>query len=198
MCTETIALCESCGLHRHMHYHRCTAWLWSYRQIKWTFTTPLSSTPKPKNCPFLDGEVKTEILPGRCPNAACPGHKLNDALNLQAAADGTLDRRTDEQKIDAQRVKMGLKRRPGPVQAFREPLEVGRPHQNRVPVVIMDGRPDEGLGVVRGRGKRVEGMGMAEMETEGEGAMGVPSPGPAARVPVRRHRTFHGPMMRPH
>ncbi|KAK1716479.1 hypothetical protein BDP67DRAFT_398162 [Colletotrichum lupini] len=181
-----------------MHYHRCTAWLWSYRQIKWTFTTPLSSTPKPKNCPFLDGEVKTEILPGRCPNAACPGHKLKDALDLQAAADGKLDRRTDEQKIDAQRIKMGLKRRPGPVQAFREPLEVGRPHQNRVPVVITDGRPDEGLGVVRGRGKRVEGMGMAEMETEGEGAMAVPSPGPAARVPVRRHRTFHGPMMRPH
>ncbi|OHF01144.1 hypothetical protein CORC01_03458 [Colletotrichum orchidophilum] len=196
MCTETIALCDSCGFHRHMHYHLCMAWIWSFRQIKWTFTTPLSSTPKAKNCPFLDGEVKHEIGPGLCPNAQCPGHKLKAERDAKAGASRTADTRTDEEKIEAQRIKMGLKKRIAPTQGFRDPLEVGRPHQNKIPVVITDGRPDEGVGPVRGRERRAEQQGQKEKEYEG--AIAIQLPSPTAQAPVRRQRDYNGPMMRPH
>ncbi|KZL70614.1 hypothetical protein CI238_01530 [Colletotrichum incanum] len=195
MCIETIALCESCGFHRHMHYHLCMGWLWSYRQIKWRFTTPLDSTPKAKNCPFLDGEVKLEIEPGRCPNRQCPGHRIKAEMD-----EVSTDTRTDADKIEEQRMKLGLKKRTRP-QGFQDPLEVGRPHQRKVPVVIVDGRPNEGFERSQGRQRVREDQGQDEMTTPEQGYVGgiaIPVRTPPAEVPVPRQRNFNGPMMMPH
>ncbi|KAI8312576.1 hypothetical protein K4K61_009901 [Colletotrichum sp. SAR11_59] len=143
MCTETIAFCDKCGFHRHMHYHLCASWIWSYREIKWGFRTPLDSIPKPRDCPHLDGEAKTEILPGRCPNAQCPGHAAKAQQDTENDANGTADTRTKVEKIEAERIKLGFRRfRP---QAFTDPLEVGRPHQRKLPVVMLNFKPEEGL-----------------------------------------------------
>ncbi|KAJ0165430.1 hypothetical protein CTA2_11300 [Colletotrichum tanaceti] len=195
MCTETIALCESCGFHRHIHYHLCMAWLWSYRRIKWGFTTPLDSTPKAKNCPFLDGEVKLEIQPGRCPNEQCPGHRLKAEMDRTPA-----DTRTDADKIEAQRIKLGLKKRTRP-QGFQDPLEVGRPHQRNIPVVILDGRPDEGSGQTQGRQRGREDQeknGTVTPQQEHVGGITIPTRSPPFKVPAWRQRNFNGPMMMPH
>ncbi|GKT41668.1 uncharacterized protein ColSpa_01849 [Colletotrichum spaethianum] len=195
MCTETIALCESCGFHRHMHYHRCMAWLWTYRQIKWGFTTPLDSIPKAKNCPFLDGEVKLEIEPGRCPDALCPGHKLKAEMD-----EVSTDIRTDADKIEEQRIKLGLKKRTRP-QGFQDPLEVGRPHQRKIPVVILDGHPNDVSGRSQGKQRVWEDQAQYEMltpEQEHAGGIAIPLHSPAAEAPVFRQRKFNGPMMLPH
>ncbi|WYZ44047.1 hypothetical protein EsH8_VII_000483 [Colletotrichum jinshuiense] len=190
MCTETIALCESCGFHRHMHYHLCMAWIWSFRQIKWAFTTPFDAIPKAKNCPFFDGEVKREIEPGRCPNKQCPGYKIKAELDMVAT-----DVRTDAEKIEAQRIKMGLKKKTRP-QGFRNPLEVGRPHQRKLPVVIMEGW--EGSSGTSQAKQKQSSDETAAMEQEHARGIAIPSSSPAVQEPFRRLRNFNGPMMIPH
>ncbi|GJC84184.1 hypothetical protein ColLi_07022 [Colletotrichum liriopes] len=171
------------------------AWFWSYRQIKWGFTTPLDSTPKAKNCPFLDGEVKLEIGAGRCPNRQCPGHKIKAEMD-----EVSTNTRTNADKIEEQRIKLGLKKITKP-QGFQDPLEVGRPHQRRVPVVIVDGRPYEGSGRSQGRQRAQGDQGQDEMTTpeqEHVGGIAIPARSPAAEVPALRQRNFNGPMMMPH
>ncbi|KAL0935036.1 uncharacterized protein CTRU02_209627 [Colletotrichum truncatum] len=195
MCMETIALCESCGFHRHMHYHLCMAWIWSFREIRWGFKTPLDSIPKPRDCPFIDGEVKCEIKAGRCPNRGCPGHALKAEQDKEQIAKGTADARTDAEKIEAERIKLGFRQfRP---QGFQDPLEVGRPHQRKLPVVIMDFKPEEGSTWGRVRGSRP--MEVAEEHT---GTKPIPIPIPPSstgnQTSMRRQRNYNGPMMMPH
>ncbi|KAF9876713.1 hypothetical protein CkaCkLH20_05559 [Colletotrichum karsti] len=209
MCTETIALCESCGFHRHMHFHHCMAWIWSYREIRWGFWTPLDSIPKPGDCPFLDGEAKTAILPGRCPNEQCPGHAIKAAQDKEKKRQKTMDTRTDAEKIEAQRIKLGFRRfRP---QQFGDPLEVGRPHQRKLPVVMLDFKPEEGSGWGRvvGGGSRSQSQsrsgsaqGEEEQQQQHTGTRPIPIQRPSSisgiRPPARRQRNFNGPMMMPH
>ncbi|OLN86769.1 hypothetical protein CCHL11_07860 [Colletotrichum chlorophyti] len=192
MCLETIALCESCGFHRHIHYHLCMAWIWSFHQIKWTFTTPFDGIPKAKNCPFLDGEVAVAIKPGSCPNAHCPGHQLRKELEQVS-----IDTRTKEEKIEAQRITMGLKKRIRS-QGFREPLEVGRPHQRKPPTIVMEvvheehTRRERETTLERAREKE------AATDTEQAGGITIPSCLTSGQAPVRRARDLNGPMMMPH
>ncbi|KAF6838559.1 hypothetical protein CPLU01_02360 [Colletotrichum plurivorum] len=193
MCHQSIAFCDFCGFNRNIFYQRCYAWVWSYRQIQWDFETPLDSIPKPSNCPFLDGEVICQILPGRCVNKQCPGHAVKDELDNKKRAKGTMDNRTDAEKIDAKRVNLGFKQiRP---QGFGEQLDVGRPHQRRRPVVILGFKSEEGSGW--GRVVRPSEEQRAEVDDHTSGGIPIPLP-PTGQKPVRRRREFNGPMMIPH
>ncbi|TDZ68054.1 hypothetical protein CTRI78_v002388 [Colletotrichum trifolii] len=220
MCSESIALCESCGFYRHIHYQRCMAWIWSFRQIEWAFQTPVSAIPKPSDCPHLDGEVTQDIPPGRCPNKECSGHARKAEDDAKKEAEGTADTRTDDEKIEHERIRLGFAKLRS--RTFIDPLEVGRPHQRKMPVVMVGFSPQNGSGWGRVQnstsGKAspstlsvksqvesvdsVESAKVGEGEKEGEQecvGRGQPIPIPLpANPPARRKRTFNGPMMAPH
>lgn len=193
MCHEWTALCDYCGFERTIYYHRCEAWFWCFEQIKWAFETPLDSIPNPADCPFLDGEVGCEILPGRCANKDCVGHMIKAEQDKKKKAKGTMDDRTDAEKIDAKRVKLGFRQmRP---QGCGEALEIGRPHQRRAPVVVIGFKSEDGSGW--GRVVRPAEEPCAEVDDQKKGGRPIPLP-PTGQRPVRRRREFNGPMMIPH